>query len=66
MCNILENTVITADCDRTDVSIDTDGVGGRAVGIPGKVSIASFVTIGAKCVSPLEFLSCIQLISSVF
>jgi len=25
MCNVLENAVITADCDRTDMSLDTDG-----------------------------------------
>lgn len=48
MSNILENTVVTADSQHTDISIDTDGTGGRVEGLPGKVKIGTFVTIGAK------------------
>jgi len=50
MCNVLENTVITADCDRTDMSLDTDGTGGRPDGIGGTTKIGSYVTVGPNCV----------------
>jgi len=48
MTNVLENAVITADSPHSDISIDTDGTGGRVEGIPGKVKIGPFCTIGAN------------------
>ena len=43
--NIQARTVITTDCEHTDISIDTDGTGGRVVGFPGSVRIGDYVTI---------------------
>ena len=43
--SVQEGVVITTDCEHTDLSIDTDGTGGRVAGFPGSVLIGDYVTI---------------------
>jgi carbonic anhydrase/acetyltransferase-like protein (isoleucine patch superfamily) len=50
MTSIEERSVITADCEHTDLSIDTDGTGGRVSGFAGSVDIGDYVTIEPGCV----------------
>uniref|UniRef100_A0A7S1GZH4 Uncharacterized protein n=1 Tax=Hemiselmis andersenii TaxID=464988 RepID=A0A7S1GZH4_HEMAN len=50
MTNVMENVVISADCDRTDLSLDTDGTGGRVEGMAGSVKVGTWCTIGANSV----------------
>ena len=50
MTSIQEKTVITADCEYTDISIDTDGTGGRVTDFKGTVKIGDYVTIEPGCV----------------
>jgi len=50
MTSVQERSVITADCEHTDISIDTDGTGGRVVGFTGAVQIGDYVTIEPGCV----------------
>ena len=48
--SIQEGSVITADSDFTDFSIDIDGTGGRVPGFPGTVFVGDYVTIEPGCV----------------
>lgn len=50
MTSIQERTVVTTDCEHTDISIDTDGTGGRVAGFPGSVQIGDYVTIEPGCI----------------
>jgi carbonic anhydrase/acetyltransferase-like protein (isoleucine patch superfamily) len=50
LTNIYENCLVTADCEVSDISIDTDGTGGRVAELPGVTEIGSYVTIGPGCV----------------
>ena len=50
LTNIYENCLVTADCEVSDISIDTDGTGGRVAELPGATEIGSYVTIGPGCV----------------
>ena len=47
---IQENCVITADAAVSNMSLDTDGEGGRVVDFPGEVVIEAGVQIGPGCV----------------
>jgi carbonic anhydrase/acetyltransferase-like protein (isoleucine patch superfamily) len=50
LTNIYDNCTVTADCEVSDISIDTDGTGGRVMELPGVTSIGSYVTIAPSCV----------------
>ena len=50
LTNIYDNCMVTADCEVSDISIDTDGTGGRVMELPGVTSIGSYVTIAPSCV----------------
>jgi len=50
LSNIYENCLVTADCEVSDISIDTDGTGGRVIELPGVTEIGAFVTVGPGCV----------------
>jgi len=50
LTNIYENCLITGDCEVSDVSIDTDGTGGRVTELPGSTEIGAYVTVGPGCV----------------
>ena len=50
LTNIYENCMVTADCEVSDISIDTDGTGGRVTVLPGVTAIGSYVTVGPGCV----------------